>query len=108
MKIKKHLQNIPEMTLSSEKIPTMQNNKNNQKLKLIWDFRGPEGERTARHHAIHLKEYMDRKGLELDIAGFQQLNEMHSIAYIVVYRSEMEKVRDSLKPQRGQVYEEKS
>lgn len=78
-----------------------------QKLKLIWDFRGPEGKRTAQHHAIHLKEYTEQENLKLQITGYEQLNEMHSIAYLVVYKSEMAKVRDSLKPHRGQIYEQK-
>jgi len=28
-----------------------------RKLKLIWDFRGESSEKTAEHHAIHLKEF---------------------------------------------------
>lgn len=85
----------------------MKDRKNEQKLKLIWDFRGPEGSRTAKHHAIHLKEYVQKQDLELKITGFEELSEKHSIAYMVVYRCDMEKVRDALKPHRGQLYEEK-
>ena len=31
-----------------------------RKLKLIWDFRGPDALKTAEHHEIHLKEYSAR------------------------------------------------
>lgn len=76
-----------------------------QKLKLIWDFRGPDAESIAKHHAIHLKEYIREENLKLNITGFEQVNEQHCIAYMVVYREEMKEVRDALKPHRGQVYE---
>ena len=29
-----------------------------RKLKLIWDFKGPDSEKTAAHHLIHLDEYV--------------------------------------------------
>ncbi len=78
-----------------------------RQLKLIWDFRGSAAKETAKHHEIHLKEYIDIEGLTIKITGYQELNEMHSIAYIVVTDTEMKKVRDALKPHRGQLYEEK-
>lgn len=76
-----------------------------RKLKLIWDFRGPEGERTAKHHAHHLQEFRDAQALRLDISGCESMTEMHHIAYLVVFESEMPAVRDTLKPHRGQLYE---
>ena len=75
-----------------------------RKLKLIWDFRGPQGKITAQHHAHHLEEYIESKSLSLKLFGHEELNEMHSIAYMVVYENEMPAVRDALKPHRGQLY----
>ena len=75
-----------------------------RKLKLIWDFKGPDGIKTAEHHAIHLKEYMDANNHENPITGFQSLNEFHAIAFLVVSEDEMKPIRDALKPHRGQVY----
>lgn len=77
-----------------------------RKLKLIWDFKGPSASKTAQHHEVHLKEYISLEKLSLDITGYQNLNDMHSYAYMVVMDSEMKKVRDALKPHRGQLYEE--
>ncbi|WP_103864336.1 hypothetical protein [Aquimarina sp. I32.4] len=77
-----------------------------QKLKLIWDFKGPAANKTAQHHEIHLKEYITLEKLSLSITGFQDINDMHSIAYMVVMSSEMKAVRDALKPHRGQLYQE--
>ncbi len=77
-----------------------------RKLKLIWDFKGPNASKTAQHHEIHLKEYISLEKLSLDITGYLDLTEMHSIAYMVVTDSEMRVVRDTLKPHRGQLYEQ--
>lgn len=75
-----------------------------RQLKLIWDFRGPASQKTAEHHVIHLNEFIKRNALKLDITGMEILNEMHSIAYLVVEESQMLIVRDALKPHRGQLY----
>ncbi|WP_298313141.1 hypothetical protein [uncultured Aquimarina sp.] len=77
-----------------------------RKLKLIWDFRGPAASKTAEHHEIHLKEYIISEKLSMNITGYQDINEMHSIAFMVVADSEMKTIRDALKPHRGQLYEE--
>ncbi|WP_299899007.1 hypothetical protein [uncultured Aquimarina sp.] len=77
-----------------------------RKLKLIWDFRGPSAQKTAEHHVIHLKEYISIEKLSLNVTGFQEINEFHSIAFMVVTDSEMKQVRDALKPHRGQLYQE--
>lgn len=75
-----------------------------RKLKLIWDFRGPLAQKTAEHHLIHLKEYVDLNKLNITVTGVETLSEMHSIAYLVVDEPEMKSIRDALKPHRGQVY----
>ncbi|WP_062061102.1 hypothetical protein [Aquimarina longa] len=77
-----------------------------RKLKLIWDFRGPNASKTAQHHEIHLKEYISLEKLSLNITGYQDLNDSYSLAYMIVTDSEMKIVRDALKPHRGQLYEE--
>ncbi|WP_298544280.1 hypothetical protein [uncultured Aquimarina sp.] len=77
-----------------------------RKLKLIWDFRGPAASKTAEHHEIHLKEYIISEKLSINITGYQDINDMHSIAFMIVTDSEMKVTRDALKPHRGQLYEE--
>lgn len=76
-----------------------------RKLKLIWDFRGPEAESIATHHTIHLEEYVKAQQLSLKVFGSERISEAHAIAYIVVTESEMRPVRDALKPHRGQIYQ---
>ncbi|MCI5054727.1 MAG: hypothetical protein MRY83_01395 [Flavobacteriales bacterium] len=74
------------------------------KVKLIWDFRGSESEKFAEHHEIHLKQYLEKNQLHYD-TGFDGISEMHSIAYLVVERQDMIKFRDALRPHRAELYE---
>ncbi len=76
-----------------------------RRLKLIWDFRGPAAHKTAEHHNIHLKEYVQIEKLENILTGFEVINEFHAIAYLVVDEDKMKPLRDALKPHRGQVYQ---
>ncbi len=75
-----------------------------RQIKLIWDFRGEASAKTAEHHEIHLKEYINIEKLPLNITGFEIKNEMHAIAFIVVTDENMISVRDTLKPHRGEIY----
>ena len=77
-----------------------------RQIKLIWDFRGPVAAKTAEHHEKHLKEYIAIEKLPLNITGFTVLNDMYSIAWMVVADEHMIQVRDALKPHRGEVYAE--
>ncbi len=77
-----------------------------RQIKLIWDFRGEVAAKTAEHHEIHLKEYIQIEKLSINITGFQVLNDMHSIAFMVVNDQNMIQVRDTLKPHRGELFEE--
>lgn len=75
-----------------------------RQIKLIWDFRGPAAAKTAEHHVVHLKEYIAMKKLPLNITGFEDITDMHSIAWMVVTDAFMLPVRDALKPHRGELY----
>ena len=77
-----------------------------RKIKLIWDFRGPASAKTAEHHEIHLKEFIEMEKLPLNITGFEIINEMFAIAFMVVTDENMISVRDALKPHRGEIYKE--
>ncbi|MDB9961760.1 hypothetical protein OAD62_06645 [Oceanihabitans sp.] len=73
-----------------------------RRLKLIWDFRGPNAEKTAAHHEIHLKEYIANQTAEVFKTAHEVLNEYHTITYIVVKEGDMKLFRDQLKPHRGE------
>jgi hypothetical protein len=75
-----------------------------RKIKLIWDFRGEASAKMAEHHVIHLNEYLENEKIILKKTGFEIINEMHAIAFMVVEENDMIKFRDVLKPHRGEVY----
>lgn len=75
-----------------------------RKLKLIWDFHGPDANKIAEHHEIHLKEYIQLNKLDVTITGTESLSDNHSFAFLVVDEINMRPIRDALKPHRGQVY----
>ena len=39
------------------------------KVKLIWKFYGPDCVKTANHHLIHLKDFIEESNLELFGSG---------------------------------------
>ncbi len=77
-----------------------------RKLKLIWDFRGPDATKIAQHHEIHLKQYIELEKLDIPLTGIESLSDLHTIAYLVVDEKDMKPIRDALKPHRGVVYSE--
>ena len=74
-----------------------------RQIKLIWDFRGPASGKTAEHHEIHLKEFIASEKMELNITGFEVINDMMAIAFMVVEEANMFTIRDILKPHRAEV-----
>ena len=77
-----------------------------RQIKLIWDFRGADALKTAEHQEIHLKEFIQIEQLPIAITGFEPKGEFHAIAFIVVNDELMRKLRDVLKPHRGEIYTE--
>ncbi len=76
-----------------------------REIKLIWDFQGPFAQRTAQHHVIHLKEYVQIEKFPINIIDTQELSQTHHIAYMVVNDQQMKQIRDVLKPHRGELFE---
>ncbi len=75
-----------------------------RKLKLIWDFYGPDANKIAAHHEKHLKDYIQLEKVGTNITGVENLSDIHALAFLVVHEDQMKRVRDALKPHRGQVY----
>ena len=71
------------------------------KIKLIWDFFGPEGQRTADHHCKHLREFVEREAVTYHGAGTEHSQDGHSMAWLVVEESDVTSLRAVLNPSRG-------
>lgn len=74
-----------------------------RRIKLIWEFGGSDSLKVAEHHVIHLNEFAKKENLSSPYSGVEQLNEIKSIAYLVVDESVVFKVRDALKPLRAEI-----
>ena len=74
-----------------------------EKIKLIWDFRGPNCNKTAEHYQIHLSEFLTSCNTSYFEFGGKELNELHYIVFLVVSKNTMKYFRDKLKPNRGEV-----
>jgi hypothetical protein len=75
----------------------------NRKIKLLWDFRGPDAKETAKHHTIHLEEFAVKENLEFIEIGILEKNPMLASAFITVLEKDMKVFRDALKPHRGEL-----
>ena len=73
----------------------------NRKIKVLWDFRGPDAAKIAEHHKLHLQEYADQKQLILMDIGLEKHSEFFTSAFITVNEADLIQVRDELKPQRA-------
>ena len=75
----------------------------NRKIKLLWDFRGPDAKETAKHHTIHLKEFAAMENLNFHEIDINEINPMLVTAFITVDEKDMKIYRDALKPHRGEL-----
>ncbi|MDZ7612649.1 MAG: hypothetical protein U5K51_02165 [Flavobacteriaceae bacterium] len=74
-----------------------------RKIRLIWDFRGPEALKIAEHHCVHLEEFALKANLDYQPCAVMEYSELYSIAFITVNERDMLVFRDALKPHRGEV-----
>jgi hypothetical protein len=74
-----------------------------RKIKLIWNFSGPDAEGTAKHHEIHIREFLEKNNFSDLITGVNYQNEIYWSTYLIVDEKDMILFRDALKPHKGEV-----
>jgi hypothetical protein len=74
-----------------------------RKIKLIWDFRGPESLKIAEHHCVHLNEFVITEALTFHEIDVVEISDYYSTAFIVISEKDMLTFRDALKPHRGEI-----
>ncbi len=79
-----------------------------EQVKMIWDFRGPNAEPIAKHHQIHLNEFVEKEGISETITGIEVVSEYYCMAFLVVPNEQVNRLRTLLKPHRGQRYSPKN
>lgn len=65
-----------------------------------WDFFGPNAERTARHHASHLREFLEGKGHAHSEIGTASAGAGHFGAYCIAEPVAKQLVESTLRPNR--------
>jgi len=74
-----------------------------EKTKLIWDFRGVNGKNTSIHYEKHLKEFLKLKKINLIKSGIETVSEFHHLAYVIILKENLDKVKLILKPNRVEI-----
>jgi len=74
-----------------------------RRIKMIWDFRGPNAQKIAEHHEVHLKDYIRLQQLKNTETGVTTISDMYSIAFMIVDEDSVSVLRQTLKPHRGQL-----
>ncbi len=72
-----------------------------EKVKLIWDFRGTDTQKMSEHYNKHLVEFFESKKINLIESGFTKVSEMHHISYAVINKLDVNFVKHSIKPHRA-------
>ena len=71
------------------------------KIRLVWDFRGVDALKTAEHQLTHLVEFMIKEDISYLDKSSEQISELHSIFSIVIKDNNLDFVKQRRKPQRG-------
>lgn len=79
--------------------------KTNRQIKFIWDFYGGDAFETAEHHVRHLVTFFETNDIAFSNPKATVLDEMHSIATIVSAESNVQIIKNSLRPHRATIEE---
>ena len=71
------------------------------KIRLVWDFRGVDALKTAEHQLTHLVEFMIKENIYCLDKSLEQISELQSICWIIIKDSDLDFVIKRLKPHRG-------
>lgn len=72
-----------------------------KRIKLLWDFRGPDALETAKHHCKHLEEFAAIEKITVHEINHQEQNPMLVSAYLIIEESDLNLVKNALKPHKG-------
>ncbi|MBH83134.1 MAG: hypothetical protein CMP70_00465 [Flavobacteriales bacterium] len=71
------------------------------KIRLVWDFRGADALKTSEHQLTHLVEFMIKENISCLDKSLEQNSELQSICWIIIKESDLDFVKKRLKPNRG-------
>ena len=71
------------------------------KIRLVWDFRGEDALKTAEHQLSHIVEFMIKKDVSYLDKSSEKISNLHSICSIIINESDLDFIKKRLKPHRG-------
>ena len=71
------------------------------KISLIWGFRGVDALYSAKYQLTHHVEFMIKEDISYLDKSSEQISELHSICSIIIKDSDLDFVKKRLKPHRG-------
>jgi len=74
-----------------------------EKVKLIWDFRGPSSKHTAIHFKTHLLEFFQSEKIDWHSCDIMKINKSYHYTFIVTDKAHLALIKSALKPNRGQL-----
>ena len=77
-----------------------------QKIKLTWGFNGLDSLKTAQHFNIHLEEFLENEEILFHTTGLDSISDYHNIAFLVIDKQYIDKIKDTLKPQKAFLLED--
>ena len=77
-----------------------------QIINLILDFNGVDSLKTAQHFNIHLEEFLEKQEILFHNTGLDSISDYHNIAYLVIDKQYIDKIKHALKPQRAFLLED--
>lgn len=74
-----------------------------ENIKLIWDFRGPSSQHTAKHFKVHLLAFFEGEQIEWDSCGVEVVNSVFHYTYVISNKIHLELIKSALNPHRAQL-----
>ena len=78
----------------------------NRKIKLIWEFSGPDAEETAKNHSAAIEGVIDQEKLEVSISGTEYISHISWLAYLIVLEKNVQVIKGVLKPLRSEIFDD--
>ena len=70
-------------------------------VKLIWDFKGIESNKTAEHFHVHLVDFLKNHQILKYTSKVELVNEFHSINFLIIDEAYIALIKNALKPNRA-------
>lgn len=70
------------------------------RMRLCWDFYGPDSQGTAEHFARHLDEFIAKHALTGCATGTEVVGPMHAFAHCRAEGAALETLKRALRPKR--------